>query len=105
MVEQILREDRKFEDLELRFLNIEDIWTYVYNENIRQVRKWGIQKHTLTTWHTIAAEEFGEFGKALLEYTFGDEDARLKMHDEGIQTITLLLKIMETVLHSNEVDE
>jgi NTP pyrophosphatase (non-canonical NTP hydrolase) len=48
-------------------MDFELIIQEVRKERIRQLDKWGDQKHPLAIWLTILAEEFGEVAKAILE--------------------------------------
>lgn len=68
----------------------------VETENDRQIEKWGVQDHSPFIWIVIAAEEFGELNKAILENHF--QPYKVTPRDvikEAIQTATLCLKIAE----------
>ena len=66
----------------------------VEEENIRQLRKWGIQSHSSFEWLTYTTEELGELATAISEYEYrgGDSEDVVK---EAIQVATLALKIAE----------
>lgn len=80
----------------------EQIAPMVFNENIKQIEKWGVQDREPFEWLGFATEELGELAKAISEYKFrggltGD------VVKEAIQTATLCLKIAE--IFSNENGE
>ncbi len=66
----------------------------VQNENMSQLRKWGIQIHSAFEWLTYVTEEVGELSKAISEneYRYGGKEDVVK---EAIQVATLALKIAE----------
>lgn len=66
----------------------------VFDENTRQIEKWGVQDHNETEWLAITAEEFGEMSKAIVDYHFALGSPSLVVK-EAIQTATLCLKIAE----------
>jgi len=74
--------------------NFPEIMLMVNDENIRQLKKWGVQDHSPCEWVTITSEELGETSKAILEYHFGKGTAE-QVVKEAIQTATLCLKIAE----------
>lgn len=45
----------------------QEILVDIFNERIRQDKKWGEQNHDSPVWLTVIAEELGEAAKALLE--------------------------------------
>jgi len=67
----------------------------VFDENLRQLDKWGIQNHNAVEWYAITAEECGELAKAMLEYHFDGDRHAYEVVKEAIQTATLCLKIAE----------
>jgi len=66
-------------------------------ENMRQLKKWGIQDREPFEWLGFATEELGETANAIGEFTFrcGNPEDVVK---EAIQTATLMLKIAEMFL-------
>lgn len=86
-----------------RLLSIERLVREVYEENERQVSKWGIQNHTLYQWFCILSEEIGELAKTINEFDDltnkgNARDLQLRnIRLEAIQGATLLLKIAEMV--------
>lgn len=65
-------------------------------ESQRQIRKWGIQTHTMFEWLNYATEELGELAKAISEHQYrnGTKD---DIYKEAIQVATLSLKIAEMI--------
>lgn len=71
-------------------MELEAIRTWIDDERARQLELWGSQDHNADSeWYLIAAEEFGEIAKAILEK---DED---NLEVEIIQTIAVLQAWME----------
>ena len=64
-------------------------------ENEAQVAKWGIQDRHIFEWAMFAAEEFGEFIKEINEYGYDRTSNPKEIIKEGIQTMTLIAKILE----------
>ena len=83
----------KFKDLELNWISL-SLPKDIHNENKKQLEKWGVQHATLFEWFAWTAEEFGEFAKALNEFVYG-RATKAPVLKEGIQTITLMAKILE----------
>ena len=83
-------------DLEFKTLNMAIIVKSIQLESANQVLKWGVQDHTIWEWLGYTTEEFGEFAKAISEWDYRDGEA-VDIIKEGIQTITLILKIIEMV--------
>ena len=71
-----------------------DLLGEIGDENIRQIKKWGVQDHSPAEWLMYATEEIGETAKAIGEYEYrgGLAEGVVK---ESIQTATLMLKIAE----------
>lgn len=88
-----------YTDLCLVGASFDEIKQMVQEENRKQLDKWGIQQHTLTTWHTILSEEVGSLAKAVLCHEFGNGEKK-DIVKEAIQVATLALKIAETVKNS-----
>lgn len=66
----------------------------VYRENMRQLKKWGVQDREPFEWLGFTTEELGELAEAIGEYRFREglvED----VVKEAIQVATLSLKIAE----------
>jgi hypothetical protein len=89
-----------YTDLELFSLPI--MVAEIEEESLRQIRKWGVQTHTLAEWALIAGEEFGEAMKEACDLHFGysfdssgSVHARVRLRKELLQTVTLLLKMAE----------
>lgn len=76
------------------FVNIVELIELIEQENIRQVKKWGIQNRTAFEWMTYTTEELGSLAKAIneCEYRKGPKE---KAVSEAIQVATLALKIAE----------
>ena len=68
-------------------------------EHENQIKKWGVQTHTLFEWCNYTTEELGEVAKAISEneYRDGDIDEIIK---ESIQVATLSLKIAEMCMNT-----
>jgi hypothetical protein len=71
-----------------------NIGNLIYEENLRQIDKWGIQDHEPFEWLGFATEELGETAKAIGEFTYRGGLAE-DVVKEAIQTATLMLKIAE----------
>lgn len=65
-------------------------------EHKKQIRKWGIQTHSLFEWLNYTTEELGELAKAIAEneYRKGSWE---EIYKEAIQVATLSLKIAEMI--------
>lgn len=68
----------------------------IQNENSSQLKKWGIQTHSLFEWLTYTAEELGELAQAICGYEYEDT-SKESVVSEAIQVVTLALKIAEMV--------
>ena len=66
----------------------------IEGENLRQLKKWGVQDHEPFEWLGFTLEELGELAEAIGEYQFRDGSAE-DVVKEAIQTATLSLKIAE----------
>lgn len=69
----------------------------IYWENHKQIKKWGIQKHSAATWMLILSEEHGELAQAILQYHYEGKDID-KIIKEAIQAATVAIKIAEMFL-------
>lgn len=67
-------------------------------ESAKQLEKWGIQDRHIFEWAMWTTEEFGEFIKEINEYSYGREETPEKVIKEGIQTVTLILKMLDGLL-------
>ena len=65
-------------------------------ENLKQIKKWGIQKHTLPEWLMYITEELGELSKAISEFIYRMDNSH-EIFNEAIQVATLALKIAEMI--------
>jgi NTP pyrophosphatase (non-canonical NTP hydrolase) len=66
----------------------------VQTENLRQIKKWGIEDHTPADWLMFTTEELGELSEAIADFKFRHGDS-CRVRDEAIQVATLALKIAE----------
>lgn len=80
-----------------KLLNLNKLVSFVEGENERQIKKWGVQRHTLFEWQTYTTEELGSTSKAISEYVYRGGPAE-KVVSEAIQVATLSLKIAEMVM-------
>ena len=67
-------------------------WDWIQEENIRQLNKWGFQKHTSFEWLAYITEELGELSKAVCEHKYRDGNID-EILEEAIQVATLAIKI------------
>ena len=73
-----------------------DVANAVFNERIRQQRKWGEQNHTPERWQGILMEEVGEQAKESNEYHLaGDESALMRYRNELIQVAAVAIQMIE----------
>jgi hypothetical protein len=79
--------------------SLDKLMLLVTQENLVQIKKWGIQDHSAFKWDTIAHEEVGEVSKAILEFCTSAPDKRIELAqhviEEAIESATLYLKIAE----------
>ena len=70
-------------------------------ENMRQVKKWGIQTLTPFEWLTFTTEELGELAEAISkqQYRNGTVNAVIQ---EAIQVATLALKIADMYIEEEK---
>ena len=66
----------------------------VFLERLRQLEKWGDQRHDTMTWLAILSEEVGEAAKAALHDVYGGKHAG-EFLDEIIQVTAVGLQIIE----------
>lgn len=67
----------------------------VEDENVRQLKKWGVQNRTPFEWMTYLTEEVGELACAISDHVYRDEVTMEEITKEAIQVATLALKIAE----------
>ena len=70
----------------------------IEQESKDQIEKWGYQNRHIFEWAMWATEEFGEFIQKINEYNYGRSDDKHEIVKEGIQTVTLILKMLEGLL-------
>ena len=88
-----------FKDQQLR--SDKKLFCKVHEENVRQLKKWGVQVHASFEWLTYTAEELGSLAKAIGEFEYRDGPAS-KVVNEAIQVATLSLKIAEMFMTGEE---
>ena len=66
----------------------------VFEENARQLKKWGVRTHSWFEWLAYLTEETGEVAKAVSEYVYR-QGSLLEIRKEAIQVATLALKMAE----------
>jgi rubrerythrin len=66
----------------------------IYQEHLRQIKKWGVQTHTAFEWLAFTLEELGELSEAISENEYRDGSAG-NVVNEAFQLATLALKIAE----------
>ena len=66
------------------------IYQLIDKERERQIKLWGVQKHSLERWSVILGEEFGEVCKAVYE------DKPEEVREELIQLASVAVQILET---------
>jgi len=78
-------------------------WTYeplifddVTIERDKQVKKWGLQTHSIPEWLMILGEEYGEACKVGNEIYFRDNSLDI-LRKELIQTIAVAVAIIEGI--------
>ena len=81
--------------------NIGDLTLMVMEENVRQVKKWGVQNHSAFIWMAALSEEVGELAEAMLKHELGGEPSQACV-DEAIQVATLALKVAEMYKFNKE---
>lgn len=89
--------DKMDELTDCRLQHIDKLIAFVVNEHTNQIKKWGVQTHSLFEWLCYATEELGEMAEAIAEYHYREGDP-VNIVEEAIQTATLCLKIAEMVM-------
>ena len=77
----------------------------IKHESKQQIDKWGIQDRHIFEWAMWTTEEFGEFIQAINEYTYGRAENIDEIMKEGIQTVTLIIKILGGLLEQEGKDK
>lgn len=78
--------------------SLTELINLIKEENIHQIRKWGLQDVSQFEWVTYLTEEVGELAQAISEHSYNEGD-RISVVIEAIQVTTLALKIAEMYLH------
>ena len=76
-----------------------DAFEKVQDERLRQLKKWGIQRHSFSVWGNILSEENGEVSKAILENNVEE------LKDELIQTATVALNVYDILMQQEVLNE
>ena len=84
------------EEIEQLNGRIEGALEDVRRERLRQLGKWGDQKHSPMKWLAIALEELGEAAKAALEIN------QSQYYKELIQTAAVCIAAAEDMVRKNE---
>lgn len=92
-----------YRDLTFEFLT-PDLIPALEQENRNQLQKWGVQRAHLFEWLAWTTEEFGEFAKAINDFSYA-RCTKQQVIAEGIQAATLILKIVETVENDGHKEE
>ena len=78
------------------------IMKMVENENQSQLEKWGVQRKHAFEWLAWTTEEFGEFVKEVNDLNYERKFDYGLAITEGIQTITLLCKMVSSLIAISE---
>ena len=78
------------------------IMKYVEDENQHQLEKWGVQRKHVFEWLAWTTEEFGEFVKEVNDLNYERKFDYGLAITEGIQTITLLCKIVSALINISD---
>jgi NTP pyrophosphatase (non-canonical NTP hydrolase) len=93
--EQIGKKKIKDKEEEMKDLCLKtSIHEKIREENIRQLKLWGVQEHEPFEWLAYVTEELGELSEAISEWTYRDGQVE-DVVKEAIQVSTLSLKIAE----------
>lgn len=98
----MINKKENWKDLQLSF-DRNNLFEDIELENQKQVKKWGVQIHSIFEWLAYTTEELGELSKAISEYVYRNGSAD-EIYKEALQTATLSLKIAEMV-HARLIDE
>lgn len=83
---------KAYRDNELELLNF--MIQHIKEEHKKQIKKWGIQTHSIFEWNNYLTEELGELSEALADYEY-ERGGAINAYMEAIQVATLSLKIAE----------
>jgi len=81
-----------------------DFYQMIEDENVRQLKKWGVQDRTPFEWMAYLTEEVGELSKAICEMIYRKGSHR-DIVDEAIQVATLAIKIAEMADHARTIQD
>jgi len=88
-------EVKKFTDQQfIKFNKLEEL---IFKEHEHQIKKWGVQTHSIWEWLGYTTEELGSLAKAVGEWNYREGPSD-KIVSEAIQVATLALKIAEMFL-------
>lgn len=73
----------------------------VLKEQLRQIKKWGIQNHAPAVYLTILVEEVGEVAKAILQTTVPGPDESSNW-GEVIKELTEVMAVAQSMIESIE---
>jgi len=93
-LEKMDRPFKKYKDEQFKYIIF--LRQSLKEENYNQIKKWGIQEHTLSEWLMYTIEELGELAKAISEFIYRKGTSE-EIYKEAIQTATLALKIAEMI--------
>lgn len=75
-------------------VNRKSILMEIADERLKQIAKFGVQKHSMADWLTILGEEVGETNKAALEAKFANGNV-LNYREELIQVAAVAVAMVE----------
>ena len=81
---------------------IDEIFKMIDRENLSQLEKWGVQRKHVFEWLAWTTEEFGEFVKEVNDLNYERKFDYGLAITEGIQTITLLCKIVSALINISD---
>jgi hypothetical protein len=77
---------------------IDRVLADIGTERLRQVERWGVQRHTWLEWIGILAEEFGEAAVEANQLRWNHEHASLEnLRTELVQTAAVAAAIVEHI--------
>lgn len=76
-------------------------FAFLLDEDLRQLDKWGVQKHSPFEWLAFLAEEVGELAEAITEFVYRGA-SKEHISKEAISVATLALKIARMAEGLNE---
>lgn len=79
------------------------VYTLISEERERQLEKFGVQEHPLSTWYLIASEEAGEVAQAILH--LADAERKLAYHIECVNRNIKLEKHRGVRLGNSEKED